>query len=1022
MKFYTVIIRFLVVCAAFAPAANACSQGKPNIILIVADDLGERDLAVYGSNFIETPNLDQLAEDGTMFMQGYASAPICSPTRASIITGSAPARIGMTEHLRSTPPVLPTQEVIPPANVRTIPDSFPILGIELHNLGYHCAHIGKAHFGGNPSQYGYDLVFGGGALPNTYYYPFFNGDPFPELTAYAQPGDFLTDVLTDCSLDFIDDHYEEGPFFLHLNYYAPHVPIEGRQDLVQKYEEKAATDPDHIFPEPEYAAMVEGIDENVGRIINRLRDLEIWDHTLIIFTSDNGALHVEEVPQFAQFTPPTDNYPLRAGKGYIYEAGTRVPFIFAGMTVGAGRKVHTPVISSDLFNTIGALSGFEARSFDGVDIFPLTQGGQIPGRFLFQHFPHYSPQRGDPMSGVRAGKYKLLKWAERNRIELFDLESDLSESCNLVFEEPVMADSLETILENWLDSVGARRATPNPGYDNSPMKASEPFEYRIDSKLESRNNGSGWVYNWMKTQGSSLYIREGTLPNSPVTSSGGFLELMSGQGNVTYTRTLRNHVNSVESIWCSFLLRHDENGTFRLSWSDTGKVSTFDLEVSNNTFLLRDRQTGTTQSFESQLAETHWIVIKFGAVNSPDSMIVWVDPPVDQLPSAATSKASLSGIDLSSGLGQIELSISNSFTGALDELLLGDGFEDLSPEYTPDFPLYNLHEPFTYPLNESLIGQGHDTLGWDGPWEDAGIPGANSISIEAGNLRPDDVSGNTPAHVRLSYLDANTRIRLDRRLESPIISDGSTYWISYWVQTQVTSAVNNVANINLVNSAISSSGGHRLTIGRLYGTGRLGLITPSNGQSSNSNITDQGLRHMVIRIRTASSAPDTVHLWIDPDRSIEPRPENANASLTTGVLKDGIDKVRLRVEGAASNQTPITVSFDHLRIGRTWEIMQWMDDETTTNTTAPNPNDLSNAIAIFPNPADHVIQIRSRIPGNFHVDLYALTGKLVHTTTVQATGSSLHTVPVSHLDPGLYVVHIRELEKGLQTSRFVTVQ
>ncbi|MGB3466413.1 MAG: sulfatase, partial [Cyclobacteriaceae bacterium] len=378
---------------------------KPNIILVVADDLGQQDLATYGNSFIETPELDALASEGTLFTHGYASQPICSPTRASIITGSYPARVGMTAHLGGSNSASSSQEVIPASSASSIPDSFPAIASMLKSQGYETAHLGKWHTGGSPVQFGYDLIFGGGALPNTYYYPFFNGNPFPELTTYSNEGDFLTDVLTSRAIDYVTEKQNES-FFLHLNYYAPHVPIEGRNDLVDKYLNKAAQDPNHKFPNPHYAAMVEGIDNNIGRLVAHLKALNLFENTLIVFTSDNGALDVEEVPQFAQHTPPVTNSPLRDGKGYLYEGGTLVPYIFAGHTVSEGLVVETPVISNDFFNTFAVLSGSGQFTQDGKNIYPLTQGSAIAERNLYWHYPHYSPQRGKPMSTIIAGNYK----------------------------------------------------------------------------------------------------------------------------------------------------------------------------------------------------------------------------------------------------------------------------------------------------------------------------------------------------------------------------------------------------------------------------------------------------------------------------------------------------------------------------------------------------------------------------------------------------------------------------------------
>jgi arylsulfatase A len=1003
--------------------ASLPGQNKPNIILIVADDLGERDLAVYGNDFTETPHLDQLAASGVLFTNGYASGPICSPTRASILTGSAPARIGMTEHLRGTPSVPNSQEEIPPENVRSIPGSFPILARMLRDQGYTSAHIGKAHFGGNPANFGYDLVFSGGALPSTYYYPFFNGNPFPELTAYAQPGDYITDVLTNRSLDFIEDQQQEGPFFLHLNYYAPHVPIEGREDLVTKYQNKAAENPDHVFPEPEYAAMVEGIDENVGRIIEKLQDLEILDNTLIVFTSDNGALHVQEVPQFAQHTPPTDNYPLRAGKGHLYEGGTRVPFIFAGLDVPSGLEVHTPIISSDLFNTFAQLSGSEQRTPNGVDVSPLTRGEAFEERYLFWHFPHYSPQRGKPMSSIRAGKYKLLKWAERDRIELFDLETDPSESCNLVLDQPQLADSLENALESWLSSVNARRTTSNPNYDDRPDRAKESFDHRLDTKLESRNEGSGWVYNWTRRSGESLYVRANSLEYASIRSAGGHLELKhSGGEAIRYSRTFLNPFSESRSLWCSFLLEPGSEGAFSMTWDGSDERPVFSLEKpSDSPSFSMQHPSGTAQEFQMPADQTNWVVVQVTGFAATDSVMVWVNPPADRLPVPEESDALLTDLDFSNGLEGISLEVGDGFEGALDEWTLGFGLRrPFAHAYQPEFSAYNVHEPFTYPIGESILGKGIDTLGWVGPWENAGNLQGNSITLESGNLRSEDQSGTAPSYVKLSYTQNNSQIRIDRQLADPIVSDGSTYWISYWVSTLPTTANGNVANLNLVNSAISDAAGHRLSIGRLYGTGQLGMITPSNGSRSNTNLSDQGLRHILVRIRTVRGMEnDTVHLWVNPDISQAPALDQANAMLTTPVLKEGIDEIRLRVEGAGGGQTPLIVSFDHLRIGRSWEIAQLLDEQLMTSSS--NPEESNGFLRVFPNPARNELFLECSRPGSYLIEMYTLSGKKVDEVEMDWEAGGTQNIRLDDLKAGLYLVNVVEKKSGIRMIKRVLI-
>jgi len=400
--------------------------------------------------------------------------------------------------------------------------------------------------------------------------------------------------------------------------------------------------------------------------------------------------------------------------------------------------------------------------------------------------------------------------------------------------------------------------------------------------------------------------------------------------------------------------------------------------------------------------------------------MVWVNPSAGHLPVAAEAAAVMTGLDFSEGLGGIGLRIGDGFEGALDEWTLGFGFGELSPAYQAEATPYNVLELFTYAIGESIIEKGIDTLGWIGAWENAGNFQGNSISVEPGNLRPEDESGASPSHVKLSYTESNTQIRLDRRLEEPIVSDGTIYWVSYWVSTAATSANGNVANLNLVNSSISEAAGHRLSIGRLYGTGKLGLITPSNGARSNTDLSDQGLRHLLIQIRTANgTANDTVHLWVNPDISQQPALDRANAMLTTPVLKEGIDQIRLRVEGAGGGQVPLEVSFDHLRIGRSWEIAQLLDEQLMTNAT--NPEEGNGFLRVFPNPARNELFLEGSKSGRYFIEMYTLLGKKVYQTEMDLEEGGIQKMGLDHIGTGLYLVRVVERGAGWQVVRRIII-
>ena len=426
----------------------------PNVVLIVADDLGWFDLASYGNDFIETPNLDRLAAAGIRFTNGYAAAAICSPSRSSLLTGLTPVATNITEHIHGNGPPRPGQQLRTPPIAQQLALSFRTTGEVFWERGYGTAYIGKWHLGGGefqPEFQGFDYTIGSGfnGLPQSFFYPFFPPNQHQRLRDSAEPGDYLTDVLTDRALDYIDAH-RDSSFFVNLNYYAPHVPIMGKEALIEKYRQKRAANPNDSFPDIVYAAMVDAIDQNAGRIMDRLEALDLADNTLVVFTSDNGGLHVEEVPAFAAHTPPTDNGPLRAGKGYLYEGGTRVPLIVRWPArVSAGQVSDTPVVGEDIFSALR----------DPTGISPLF-GDATTERLLIWHFPHYSPQGGKPASSLRRGNLKLVYDYETERSMLFDLAADPGETTDLSATETAKTRELEQLLKTRLADMGAQLPTP----------------------------------------------------------------------------------------------------------------------------------------------------------------------------------------------------------------------------------------------------------------------------------------------------------------------------------------------------------------------------------------------------------------------------------------------------------------------------------------------------------------------------------------------------------------------------------
>lgn len=444
-------------------------NAKPNIILIVADDMGWYDLGCYGSDFIDTPNLDQLAKDGIRFTDGYAAAPLCSPSRASLVTGLHPISVNITEHIHGNQPAGPNQKLQTPDISQQLDLKYTTIAEALKTKNYATAHVGKWHLGGgkfSPQYQGYDLNIAGAwnGLPKSYFYPFFNEGEKPEIQNDSKEGDYLTDVLTSKAIDFITKE-KDSTFFLSLNFYAPHVPIEGKEELVEKYRKKRGNDDESILPNIHYAAMVESIDINVGRIIAVLKKLKIDKNTLIVFTSDNGGLSVQEVPAFAKHTPPTDNGFLRAGKGYVYEGGIREPFIVKWPEfIKKGQINNTPVIAQDLFNTFTAVANVDNSTKDGLSLFPIFKGKSLPERGLLWHLPHYSPQQGKPSTAFRKGDWKIIHFYEDDSYELYNLKEDAGETKNLNKENTQKLIEMKLAMEKMLKELEAKYPTPNPNY------------------------------------------------------------------------------------------------------------------------------------------------------------------------------------------------------------------------------------------------------------------------------------------------------------------------------------------------------------------------------------------------------------------------------------------------------------------------------------------------------------------------------------------------------------------------------
>lgn len=456
-------------------------MNRPNIVLILIDDMGWMDLGCYGSSFYETPNLDLLARRSMRFTHAYAACPVCSPTRASIMTGKYPARLGLTTWIGADE----RGRLIPPAYVRQLPLQEQNLARALSAGGYATWHVGKWHLGQEekywPHNQGFDVNIGGWAKgsPTSYFSPYSN-----PMLSDGPPGEYLTDRLTDEAIGLVRDRDVSRPFFLNLWYYQVHIPIQGKPEYVAKYQAKARAlgldrkDPFEVgehFPVEHkrdlrvtrrlfqsdcgYAAMVQSLDENVGRLLAELEAQGIADNTVIIFTSDNGGLSSAE-------GSPTCNAPLSEGKGWMYDGGLREPLIVHWPGVTQPDSIcEQPVTSPDVFPTmleIAALEPLPNQHVDGISIVPLLRGDTSLERdAIFWHFPHYGNQGCTPGAALRSGPWKLIEFFETGKLELYNLVEDVGESNNLAASQPQLAQQLRQKLHNWIGDVGGKMPSPN---------------------------------------------------------------------------------------------------------------------------------------------------------------------------------------------------------------------------------------------------------------------------------------------------------------------------------------------------------------------------------------------------------------------------------------------------------------------------------------------------------------------------------------------------------------------------------
>lgn len=460
----------LLLCVIPALAADR----KPNVIVILIDDLGQTDLGCYGSKYHKTPNLDAFAKSGVKLTDGYAACPVCSPTRAALLTGKHPARLNLTDWLPGRPD-RPDQKMSRPQIRMELPLEEVTLAEVLKKAGYVTAHMGKWHLGGegfDPTTQGFDVNIAGDhtGTPRSYFAPFRNKQGVMPGLEEAPDGEYLTDRLTAEAEKFIAANADK-PFFLYLSHYAVHTPLRAKEELKKKYKEgKPGTQAN-----PTYAAMVESMDESVGRVLKALDDHKIADDTIVVFTGDNGGLATSEGA--INGITATNNAPFREGKGFLYEGGVRVPFLLRGPGINAG---NVPMNTLDIMPTVLTLCGIKTElKFDGRDLSGALGGDDaVISPLMYWHYPHYANQGSRPGGAVRDGKWKYIEYYDTGRQELFDLSKDKSESRNLATTETETVARLAKQLADWRKEVGAKMPTENPAFKPSPQAANGTITLR----------------------------------------------------------------------------------------------------------------------------------------------------------------------------------------------------------------------------------------------------------------------------------------------------------------------------------------------------------------------------------------------------------------------------------------------------------------------------------------------------------------------------------------------------------------
>lgn len=466
--------------------AQKAENKKPNVLFILVDDYGYTDCSIMGSKYYETPNVDRIAREGMIFTDGYATCQVCSPSRASLMSGKFPARHGITDWIgaktgEAWSKIGRATQLLPPEYEHTLNLNYTTLPEAMKEAGYKTFFAGKWHIGGKgswPEDHGFDINKGGwdkGSPIGGYFSPWTN----PNLPS-GPDGENLSVRLAKETVDFIKNH-KDTAFFAYLSFYAVHGPIQTTKEKWAKYRDKAEAlgiaengfEMGHFLPirqtqdNPVYAGLVEAMDDAVGVVLDALEEMGLDENTIICFTGDNGGVAAGDA--FA-----TSNLPLRAGKGYQFEGGIREPYFIKVPGMGNGQKCSTPVTGTDFYPTILELCGAELKPeehVDGQSLVPLLKGETMDERPLIWHYPHYGNQGGEPSSIIREGDWKLIHYYEDGREELYNLRNDLEETTNIAANNTERVKQMSEKLFTMLNEMGARFPEKDPTWTAEREKA-----------------------------------------------------------------------------------------------------------------------------------------------------------------------------------------------------------------------------------------------------------------------------------------------------------------------------------------------------------------------------------------------------------------------------------------------------------------------------------------------------------------------------------------------------------------------